>query len=189
MSDIELTEKQLRRREANIRYREKLKNESKKHEHEKPEKPCENHEESCEKHEESCEKHEEPCIEESCIEEPCIEDVSEDSYVLDKKTYMYLLEKAKQQETAEEKPRKTEDKPEEPKPTTDQPTFFQLVGNSFKATAVSLIPILTIQAMMHGGKLLTNLKPSSPSKSISPPSNPSRTQPTQDFVLPSVNYL
>ena len=177
MDETEL--KKLKKRESNKKYQEKIK--KKLEEAEKMSKV-------------GSEPKDEDEIESSSDEE-AEEAPEEESYVLDKKAYLYLLEKAKLGESIEEeKPEKVEKKPEkpniEPKVVQEDPnSFFFQLKNSFKTTAISLIPVLTMQIALHGGKLLTSSTNNSRSKSISTQPNKQPSQFTTDFGLPVVNAL
>ena len=177
MSDSGLSEKQLKKRESNIKYREKLKqrlNESKLEEQLVP-----NVDEPVPEVEPAKEQEQEPEAE------------ADDTLIIDKKAYLYLLEKARQNEAeALEKP-KEETKKEEPRSAKeeDKDSFFFLLKNSFKTTAISLIPVLTVQLAVHGGRLLTSSTNNSPSKRTLSQSNKQPTQPMTDYGLPSVNAL
>ena len=185
MNDPTLTEKQIKKREANKKYREKLTQEQ------NTEEPPQRTQEPEPKTQEPEQRTQEP---EQRTEEPGTEEEedqgteTEETFVLDKKTYLYLLEKAKKNETVEiEKTQPQEKKPEPP--INNGPSFFQLVGANFKTTAISLIPILTIQVLMHGGKLLTNSTRNIQSKGTSQQQNNMGYPSMQDYALPSVNSL
>ena len=180
------TEEEIRKKEArklsNKKYQEKLKAE-RKHNFEQ-----ENH----------ITKQENQNVEqETSVDEPEVfesEQDEPDNYVLDKKTYLYLLEKAKKAEellkTPEEtRPKANPEAPKEPIPTPTGNFFFQQVKQNLLATAASLLPILVIQGAIHGGKYLmssTNkqdvIHTTTHAKDLSP-------QPTLTFELPVVNSL
>ena len=180
MTESEL--KKQKKRESNKKYQEKIK--KKLEEAEKMSKVG-----SEPKDEDEIESSSDEEAEEAPEEDP------EESYVLDKKAYLYLLEKAKLGESIEEeKPEKVEKKPEkpniEPKVVQEDPkSFFFQLKNSFKTTAISLIPVLTMQIALHGGKLLTSSTNNSQSKSMQNQPNKQPSQFTTDFGLPVVNAL
>ena len=174
MSDSGLSEKQLKKRESNIKYREKLKqrlNESKLEEP-KVEEPV-------------------PEVEPAKEQEQEPEAEADDTLIIDKKAYLYLLEKARQNETEPLEKPKEETKKEEPRSAKeeDKDSFFFLLKNSFKTTAISLIPVLTMQLAVHGGRLLTSSTNNFQSKRTLSQSNKQPTQPMTDYGLPSVNAL
>lgn len=117
MESENLTEKQLKKKEANIRYREKMK--KKLEEAETVSKSASQPEDADEKP---------PEIEE--VEETIEGGDEEEKFVLDKKAYFYLLEKAKLGESmtdkVEEKPQKEKPKEQDkkPEPTEDPNSFF-----------------------------------------------------------------
>jgi hypothetical protein len=119
----------------------------------------------------------------------------EETYLLDKKSYLFLLEKARQNEKVEEPIKETpkEIAKIEPIQTSNEPSFFFLIKNQFKNTAISLLPILTLQLTMIGGKYIMNSRPNSTStQSTTHTQNQQRNshqQSTQDFSLPNINSL
>ena len=179
MSDLEL--KKLKKRESNKRYQEKIKR--------KLEEVDKMSKVGSEPQDEDREDIFHDTDEEGKDENPDV-----DSYVLDKKTYLYLLEKAKQGERMEGQQEKIDDKqpapPSQPKPLTEDPnSFFFQLKNSFKTTAISMLPVVTLQLMMHGGKLLTNSTSNSRSSNTGSQLNKQPQQHTMDYGLPVVNAL
>ena len=116
---------------------------------------------------------------------------TEERLMIDKKAYLYLLEKAKKGEAIEEPVKQVELKPKAPKDEIkeDPNSFFFLLKNSFKTTAISILPVVTLQLALHGGKLLTNLNSRSQSGNTLSQSNKQPQHHTMDFGLPSVNAL
>lgn len=125
---------------------------------------------------------------------------SEETYMLDKKSYLYLLEKARSNEKSKEETPKVETK-ETPKETpkvespkqSEDPSFFFLIKNQFKTTAISLLPILTIQMTMLGAKYIMNSRPNlmlmNSTTNTPNQQKQQHQQYTQEFVLPQVNSL
>jgi hypothetical protein len=186
MSDSNLTESQLKKKQANQKYREKIRQQL----------------------EMTQKSHDAPKVEDAPQDASQdapqdAQDASQDGYedaqdeaeeyVLDKKTYNYLLEMARlgqeQEAQPEQPPKPTKPKPDPVEPKQQEDGFFFLVKNQFKATAISLLPILTLQVAMHGGKLLANWNSTSQSNNASNQSKKPQQQYTQEFVLPSVNSL
>ncbi len=77
---------------------------------------------------------------------------------LDKETYEYLLERAKGNvnNNTENETVQKETKPEENFTKAAAPTFTQMVKQNTMGVVASIVPILAIQGVIHGARLLKN---------------------------------
>lgn len=192
MSETQMTEKQLKKRESNLKYREKLKQRL-----ESVVEPA-NSDLSCVDNSIEQEKSPQNDITETNAEinetSETHETEAEESFVLDKKTYQYLLEKASQNVSGPPTPKPespiTANKQNDPntanKPEDPNSFFFQL-KSSFRTTAISLIPVLTMQMFVHGSRYLANSRRSSPPSVSSTQSDRQQQLPASTFALPTVN--
>jgi hypothetical protein len=185
-----LTEKQIKKKIANQKYRAKLKDSVS--DRDKQEKQDITSDTESETQDNTSDK------QDIAISEGDSE--NEETFVLDKKSYLYLLEKARSNEQAKETPKvepKETPKVETPKTESpkqnEEPSFFFLIKNQFKTTAISLLPVLTIQMTMLGAKYIMASQPNLISmKSTTNTPNQQKQQHqqyTQEFVLPQVNSL
>ena len=187
MSESGLSEKQLKKRESNKKYREKIKQ---KLEEPKPLAPAQEPPVPSTEPRAPSPEPRAPSPEPDL--DPEEEDI-EDKLVIDKQAYLYLLEKARQNETIEKPEPKPEEKRVEKKPSEqveeDRSSFFFQLKNSFKTTAISLIPVLTMQLAVHGGRFLTSSTNNSRSKPTSSQQSGQPELSTMDYGLPAVNAL
>jgi hypothetical protein len=115
---------------------------------------------------------------------PQVEEPTEDgdSVLIERETLLLLIERAKlnddeiPRETRKEIPR------EDPKQQSNEDSFFFLVQRQLKSTVASLVPILAIQGVIHGSKLLKNSIPDSISPSTQNQPRNSQFHSTDAFV-------
>jgi hypothetical protein len=115
---------------------------------------------------------------------PQVEEPTEDgdSVLIERETLLLLIERAKlnddeiPRETRKEIPR------EDPKQQSNEDSFFFLVQRQLKSTVASLVPILAIQGVIHGSKLLKNSIPNSISPSTQNQPRNSQFHSTDAFV-------